>query len=114
MSFWHKWGVGRALCQRVMPSGGTGVVYAATYGRKGDPIVDFDAANERGRRTQQPTDGILTRSGTLAAVVWVFQAEAPVVFENLDRRRGGLDTPARALLLDAFGIRGDPMSKLQA
>jgi hypothetical protein len=113
MSFWHKWGIGRAYCQRIIPSGTTGVLYAATYGRAGDSIVDFDTANERGRRMRQPTDGILVRSGSVAAVVWVFQAEAPVVFENLDRRRAALSTPARRLLLDAFGIPGDPVSKLR-
>lgn len=114
MSFWHKWGIGRAYCQRVMPSGATGVLYAATYGRRGDRLVEFDSANERWRERQQPTDGILSRSRSVAAVAWVFQAEAPVVFENLDRRQSALGAPARRLLLDAMGIPGDAVSRIRA
>lgn len=118
LSFWHVWGVGSEQCSPlVLPEGDlfTGALFAAAYGRRGDVVYEGcdpdEAGSFRGERSSQSVDGILQRSGSPCALVWLLQKDRPVVFENLDTRRAGLTEDARKLLERAFDLQGDTSSR---
>jgi len=119
LSFWHKWGVSRRDCQptytEVDGSTSTGLLYAASYGSKGDAILrcqEFEG--DMVRATPQSRDGVLKASRDLCALVWLFQEDAPVIWENTLPGATTLDTECRSLLLDALDLHGDQLSRLAA
>lgn len=114
-SFWHLFGVGRELCSENIGSAAsprTGLLYAATYGYEGDPIFEGETfEGEPMVYSQQAGAGILTRSAVVAGVLWLFEKDSPVLLESPDVH---LEAPARELLLDAFDLRSDTVSRVKS
>ncbi|MGD0949063.1 MAG: hypothetical protein ABSA52_16755 [Candidatus Binatia bacterium] len=84
----------------------TGPFYAATYGRKDDPIFSGNDFNGRPRATlRQRGNGILHRYRFLAGVMWLFPSLDGVFFENPYPDEVCLSTEGRDLVLRAFNAR---------
>jgi len=110
-SFWHEFGVSR---REALPTyqGHTGVVFAATYGLREDPILDgfrWDGQDTSTDSVKHP--GILPRSNVLSGVAWLFHLGGPVVFERLDGTPHFNDE-ARRLVRDALDA-GDCYSRFR-
>ena len=88
----HQWGISSEDCQpRRQFNGGfsTGVCHAAVYGRKGDYLFageEFDGAGLE--VLVQSDDGILRKSKTISAVLFLFHSSRDVLFENLQGGAG--------------------------
>ena len=88
----HQWGFFSADCAPVRTIKGakyTGIAFAATYGRHGDYVFDGEEFRGRGyEMSTQRQDGMLRKSKTIAAVVFLLQSGKGVVFENLQEGCG--------------------------
>lgn len=116
LSFWHQWGIFRRDCEahrHVKGALQTGLLYAATLGRAGDPVFGGEEFPGRPWPIEvQRCDGLLIGPNAPNAVVWLFQRSMPVIFENT---RAPLQGEARSTLLRAFGVsRKDSVSRLAA
>ncbi len=104
----HQWGFFAADCQPTRTMRGriyTGIGYAAMYGRAGDYLFAGEEFDGRGYDVGvQKQDGLLRRSRTLAAVVFLFQDGNAVVFENLQEGCGFTSGHIARLVANAFRI----------
>ena len=111
-SLWHRRWVERdeALPQYAAKNAGptpqTGLLYAATYGKQGEPVLLGDEFGGKPNKPgQQPTDGLLTRSSTLAAVLWILHSGPPIPLERKHDQSGThLTGPAQRLLRAVVGL----------
>jgi hypothetical protein len=111
LSFWHQFGVSRDGCLRIRNDEGarrSGEMYAATYGKTGDSLFEESFAGEPDTEKRQGVDGILVASSNIHAVLWLFQHEQAVLFESA---RVTLDEEARDLIVEAFRLRTDRVSR---
>jgi hypothetical protein len=106
----HQWGISSQDCLPRRQVGGgfhTGVCHAAVYGRKGDYLFDGEEFDGLGQEVvAQSGDGILRRSRSIAAVLFLFHDPKDVLLENLQVGAGFSDREVARFLVNAFDVDG--------
>jgi hypothetical protein len=104
----HQWGVSASDClPRTDSRRGicSGLCYAAVYGRRGDYLFEGEEFEGRGQEvSSQLGDGILRKSASLAAVLFLFNKGPDVVLENLQPSSGLSSRVTRLFLAKAFTL----------
>lgn len=104
----HQWGVSASDClPRQQFRGGlySGVCYASVYGRAGDYLFQGEEFDGKGQKVVlQLGDGILRRSTSTAAVLFLFNKGDDVVMENLQPSSGLSSYGLRRFLGKAFRL----------
>lgn len=110
----HQWGISSEDClPRRHFNGGfyTGVCHAATYGRKDDYLFAGEEFDGRGQEVVvQSKDGILRKSKTISAVLFLFHGPRDVLFENLQSSAGFSSRSVARFFSRAFDV--DPTTSI--